>query len=674
MARYCDVSLLVLGGGTDDPEHRRAYQPFCKRVFFHRLPDQVEADYDPWRLMPPSPLRFSLPSLTDRISALVDAHGIDIVQLEFAELGAHVRRIDRARTVLTEIDIGFSTQKRQRALDIGRRFHATERVGSGAIDGLRQERFEILACEAADQVHCMSDDDRDLLAARLTTSAHLYVIPNGVDTEIFRPGPAAGRRGVLFLGSFPHLPNLDAFEHLVNEIWPVIRRRQPDAALTVAGARPPDSVVAWNGRNGINIVGEVDDVAPLYRKHRVLIVPLRAGSGTRLKILEAMSSGLAVVSTTIGAEGLALSSPPEVVIADEPEEMATEVVTLLSAADETIEAIGRRGRSRVEANYDWELIADDLHRAHSELMAMDSKASPLTVTAADPFPREGEPAVSVIIPTSADDVLSGSLLEGLARQDFQPAFEIICVDLDSPEETLLEWRSSRIRVISVRGSAPNQGAALNAGAAAARGRTLVFTSAHAIPADNQWLARLTTPFDHEDAPSAVQGGITAQLVDGAPAHNPSFTRESARWREAHGGLEFSAVNAAMTRKVWERFPFPPHTLLADRAWQRVAADHEFLILPCLAAAVRLVRQDTVGALVRASMDEGRAWRDLGIRYSALECWTDVFHTHPSIGEDGEPTAALVRGHKIFGILRPIGIYLGNRLTTSRSMPGRYTAS
>ena len=663
MARANDVSLLVLGGGTDDPEHRGAYEGICERVFFHRLPDRFEVTHDPWHLMPPSSLRFSHPTVTDRISALVDAHAFDIVQLEFAELGAHVRRLDRARTVLVEHDLGFKTQQRQRALEFGRRFDADERVGSGVVDGLRQKRFEILACEAADQVHCMSDEDRKILASQLWSSAHLRVIPNGVDTEIFQSGPAENRRGALFLGSFPHLPNLDAFEHLVNEIWPAIRRRQPDATLTVAGARPPEQVLTWDGRDGIRVVGEVDEVAPLYRDHRVLVVPLRAGSGTRLKILEALASGLPVVSTTIGAEGLNLSAPPKVVIADSPEEMATEVASMLTAADETIEAIGRRGRSFVKATFDWDLIARDLRRAHTELMSPAPPAKTPTITSVDPPTADDRPAVSVVIPTSAEDGPSVGLLDGLAEQDFDQTVEVVCVDLDSPQETLERWRGSKIRVVSVCGPQPNQGVVINAGAAAARGRILVFTSAHAIPADDRWLARLVAPFDHDDAPAAVQGGITAQLLDGAPAHNPSFTRESVGWREAYGGLEFSTVNAAMPRKVWEQYPFPPRVLLADRAWQRIAADHELLILPCLAAAVRYVRQDTAGDLVRASMDEGRAWRSLGIRYTALECWADAVHARPLIGEGGEPTAAVARGHKIFRIFRPIGIYLGNRFTT-----------
>jgi hypothetical protein len=410
----------------------------------------------------------------------------------------------------------------------------------------------------------------------------------------------------------------------------------------------------------------------LYREHRVLAVPLRAGSGTRLKIIEALASGLPVVSTTIGAEGLTLSDPPEITIADDPTTMADEVAALLTADDETIDAIGGRGRALALSRYDWAAIAGDLFWAYAELMAQGPAKRPIRVKALDPPSSGQSPVISVIIPTSLGEGLTESLLDGLARQQTEEPFEVICVDSDSPQKDLARWRESGVRVLSVDRSSPNQGATVNAGVAAARGRILVFTAATAIPADQHWLARLITPFDHEDAPAAVQGGITAQLIDGAPAHDPGFTRESQRWRGTHGGFEFSLVNAAMPRSVWERFPFPPHALLAGRAWQRIAAGHNLLILPCLAAAVRDVRQAPIRELVRASIAEGRAWRGLGVRTTAADCWADAVHGLPLIGDDGKPAPAVARGHKHYRVFRPIGLYLGNRFPAPRSGPGRYT--
>jgi glycosyltransferase involved in cell wall biosynthesis len=654
MAEWCDVSLLVRGGGTDDPEQRRAYEPWCERVLFHRIPDDDHgAMDDPWSLLPPSPSRFSFVPVADHIEALVDAHAFDVVQLEYAELGAYVPHCGAARTVLTEIDIGFRTQARQRSLAIGERFDAVDRVGAGTADGLRQERFETLACEAADQVHCMSDDDRDLLAARVRDPSHLRVIPNGVDTSVFRPPAEPSREGALFLGSFPHLPNLDAFELLVNEIWPAVRRRLPDARLTVAGARPPEGVLAWDGRDGIRVVGEVDDVVPLYQRHRTLVVPLRAGSGTRLKILEAMSCGLPVVSTTIGVEGIELSRSPEVVIADPQDEMVDGVVELLEAAPSEVEAAGRRGRELVAERYDWGVIAGDLRRAHGELALRDLPVSAET----EPDP-ESSPDITVVIPTSADEPVSDSLIDGLRRQRSGASNEVVCVDHGSPEEALDALRGMGFRVVSLPGPTFNQGAALNAGARAARGRVVVFIAPRAAPADDDWLARLVAPFDHDDAPAAVQGGITSQLADGTPPHYATFTRESARWRSANGGLEFSTVNAAMRREIWERFPFPPRERLADRAWQRIAGANNLLILPCWAASVRHISDGGVGALLRTSLAEGRAWRRLGSRYSAADLAADILWPRPSMGNEGQSSIPRTVDHLLYGWARSIGLFFG----------------
>jgi glycosyltransferase involved in cell wall biosynthesis len=660
LAESYRVSLLVLGEGTDDPGHREAYGPFCEQVLFHRLPRATDPTCDPFHLLPPAATSFTHRAVTDRISALVDAHQISIVQLEFAELGGHVRRNDGAATALVEHDIGFTTQRRQRALGIGDRFDAGGRIGAGSLDGIRQERFEINACAMADQVHCMSEDDRATMARRLGAADHLRVVPNGVDTRVFAPGPTTARHGALFLGSFPHLPNLDAFEHLMDTIWPEIRLRSPDATLTVAGARPPESVLARHRPAGVRVVGEVDEVAPLYRDHRVLIVPLRAGSGTRLKILEAMASGLPVVSTTIGAEGLTLADPPEVVLADDVDEIAEAVAGLLAADNDEIEARGARGRNLVETHYDWDAVAEDLRRGYADLLTSPSAEPALRVTSVDAPTSGGDPAVTLVVPTSAGNGLARGLLDGLAAQLFDGDIEVVVVDHGSPEDTLDSWRTLGFRVVSVSGSKTNQGATLNAGARIARGRVLVFTTPNAIPASPTWVSDLVAPFDHDRPPAAVQGGITAQLIDGGPAHNPTFTRESERWRRAHGGLEFSLVNAAMPKTVWESFPFPPCDILADRHWQRIAADHELLILPCLAAAVRDVRQETPRNIVRTGIKEGRAWRDLGTRYTVTDCWADAFFGLPAIGGAGKPAPAKSRRHLAYRVLRPLGVYLGNR--------------
>lgn len=663
MAGSGRVTLLVLGEGTDDPGHRDAYDPFCEQVLFHRLPVSTDPGRDPFGLLPPAALRTTHRAVTDRISALADAHEISIVQLEFAELGGHARRLDSAHTVLVEHDVGFTTQERQRALGIGNRFDAADRIGADDLDGIRQERFEIAACAASAQVHCMSVTDRDALAGRLGSARHLRIIPNGVDIGVFAPGPVEDRRGALFVGSFPHLPNLDALEDLVAAIWPEIRRQTPDATLTVAGARPPDGVLALDGRDGISVVGEVDEVAPLYRTHRVLVVPLRAGSGTRLKILEALASGLPVVSTTIGAEGLDLGDPPEVIIADTPEEISAAVSRLLEADDREIEDLGRRGRALAERLYDWDAVAADLRRAHLDLLAGNASPPPRRAVSVDSAGPDESTDVSVVVPASNDGEIGGGLLDGLAAQRIDGSVELVIIEnrAGSVDRNRLPAGS---RVVSIEREAPCQGVALNAGARTARGRILVFTTHNAVPAGDDWLSALVAPFDGGSPPAAVQGGITAQLVDGCPPHDPGFDRISIRWRRRYG-ITFSPVNAAIPREIWRRFPFPPYPSLSGLAWQRIADDHEMLILPCHAAAVRLVSGSEWRTIVRNAVDDGRGWRLIGERYTLADLGHDLFRSRPCFDADGRPAEPDSDGHRRFRRFRPLGLMIGNRLSARR---------
>jgi hypothetical protein len=483
----------------------------------------------------------------------------------------------------------------------------------------------------------MSDHDRDVLAARLGTGGAIRVVPNGVDTQRFAFGPAGGRRGLLFVGSFPHLPNRDAFEYLVEEIWPEIRRRRPEATLTVAGARPPDAVLRRDGRDGVAVAGEVDDLAPLYRSHRALVVPLRAGSGTRLKILEALSSGLPVVSTTIGAEGLALSDPPEVILADGAGSIADAAVRLLDADEAAVDDLARRGRGLVEARYDWNAVAERLRGCLDELLADGRPPRALRVRSADPPATDGEPGISVVIPATSGSAPSDALLGALDDQQVDRPFEILAVDHGCPPEVAAGWRERGIRVVAVDGPAANRGAALNAGAAAAAGRILVFVSPDAIPADRQWLAKLTAPFADERAPAAVQGGVTVQLEDGGVPHRLEFTRESARWRARHDGFAFSTDNAAVPRAIWRQLPFAPRDLLVGHAWQRLLEGHGLLILPCLAAAVRRVAPLEVEEYREACIEEGRAWRRLGERYTFADLRADLRALAPDAGPSPVPS-------------------------------------
>ena len=213
-------------------------------------------------------------------------------------------------------------------------------------------RSEIRACHEASLTIAVSEDDRARLA-EMAPGARVMAAPTGTDVGYFRPNgmPEVANR-LVFSGSMDWYPNEDAMVHFVETTLPLIRREIPDVSLTIVGRRPSAKVKALGELPGIHVTGTVDDVRPHVLEAPVYIVPLRAGGGTRLKIFEALSMGRAVVSTTVGAEGLGLESGQQAILADTPETFSRAVVDLLRDPARRA-ALGAEGRRMVEEHHSW---------------------------------------------------------------------------------------------------------------------------------------------------------------------------------------------------------------------------------------------------------------------------------------------------------------------------------
>jgi polysaccharide biosynthesis protein PslH len=235
----------------------------------------------------------------------------------------------------------------------------------------RMLRFERAALARFDLVLAVSAADRDtflrLYPDALRTPAH--VVQTGVDTGYFVPQATAERRAhLVFTGSMDWLPNEDGMQYFVREILPRIRQVEPDATLSIIGRAPTPAVRRLADDAGIEVTGRVDDVRPHIAAGSVYVVPLRIGGGTRLKIFEAMAMGKAVVSTTIGAEGLPVTSGRNIVIADEPARFAQAVVHMIRDVDAR-RRIEAEARSIVVDRYDWSAVAQDFEEALGRVVA-----------------------------------------------------------------------------------------------------------------------------------------------------------------------------------------------------------------------------------------------------------------------------------------------------------------
>ena len=229
----------------------------------------------------------------------------------------------------------------------------------------RMLRFEARTLARFDGVLAVSDADRETFA-RLYPGAvtqPVHVVPTGVDTEFFRPASSSpGARTLVFTGSMDWLPNEDAMLFFCADVLPLIRREEPEVTLSIVGRTPTPAVARLAQQHGVVVTGRVDDVRPHMANAAVYIVPLRIGGGTRLKIFEAMAMGKAVVSTTIGAEGLPVSDGQHLVLADSAQTFADAVVRLLRNVEQR-RALEAAARTLVVQRYDWAAVAGELDQA-----------------------------------------------------------------------------------------------------------------------------------------------------------------------------------------------------------------------------------------------------------------------------------------------------------------------
>lgn len=351
---YCNEIVAL-------PQPVRTMSARARDTLLSRAPDMALRLYSPEMLA-------ALLELTGR-----SAGGYEVVQVEGIEMAPYMLALQdhtpmpRPRFVYDDHNAEYVLQQRAFTTDV-RRPRRWVAAAYSLIQWRKLAAYERRVCRAADRVVAVSDVDRAALL-RLDPLLDVTVIPNGVDLDFYRPGitpPLADmdRNSLVFTGKMDYRPNVDAVTWFADAVFPLIQAQAADARLYIVGQQPGPSVVALAERPGIVVTGKVPDTRPYIAGAGVYVIPLRIGGGTRLKVLEAMAMGQAVVSTRLGCDGFPFTDGCEVAYADDPPAFAARVVSLLQDRAEAT-GLGRAARAFVEAHYGWDAIVPQLEALYN---------------------------------------------------------------------------------------------------------------------------------------------------------------------------------------------------------------------------------------------------------------------------------------------------------------------
>jgi polysaccharide biosynthesis protein PslH len=380
LARRHDLTAVMLVDNEFDAEEcRRAMQAYCREV--ELVPNPYGRNGLSKRVLQLRSLvstcsferlRVTVPALQRALDRVLRARRFDILNLEFPYLGHY----DLRQAPSGERVPPLVVDSHEIAYDLGRQFARTganlgRRLYAGA-NWRKLRREELGTYRDADGVYlCSAADERRLLDQ--LPEARTAVIPNAADVDYYQPRPTdppPDGRTVLYFGLLSTVPNIDAVTHFVQDIWPRIAEVHPHAWCKIIGGKAPSSLQKLHGAR-VELTGFVSDLRPQLAAAAAVVVPLRLGGGTRLKIVEAMGMGKAIVSTTLGAEGIEAVPGRDLLVEDKPADFAKAVNRLLADPDRAAQ-IGHSARRLAVQRYSWSGAAQALERFYRRILEEDS--------------------------------------------------------------------------------------------------------------------------------------------------------------------------------------------------------------------------------------------------------------------------------------------------------------
>ncbi len=308
-------------------------------------------------------------AMQEAISQLLKKNAYDIIQIESSQM-AGFDYGSSAIVVLDEHNIEYEL--------LYRMFRTEKSWMRRLYNGMEYLKFrheEQQSWERADGCILTSVREEKLLKAHLPDKPTITA-PNGVDIDYFSPSTAQpDANQIVFSGLMNYRPNIDGAQYLVREILPLLSAKHPDIHITLVGMGAGEEVYDLAGPH-VTVTGEVPDVRPYVTQAAVVVVPLRMGSGTRLKVLEGLSMEKAIVSTSLGCEGISVTDGEHLLISDTPQDFADAVTRLIHDRALAV-SLGKQGRTLVKEHYSWVPIIQEMEAFYQKMSGSSRQDSAL---------------------------------------------------------------------------------------------------------------------------------------------------------------------------------------------------------------------------------------------------------------------------------------------------------
>ncbi|MFZ1401063.1 MAG: glycosyltransferase [Candidatus Promineifilaceae bacterium] len=363
LAQACEVSLLSFLelGQSVAADRIGPLAELCERIETVPVPQRTTGKRLQQLLTtrrPDMAHRLYSPAFTARLRQLLQTADFDIVQIEGIELARYLPVVrqgsPRSKIVFDDHNAETELQRRNFLTDLRqpRRWVA---AAYSAEQVRRLRKFERWVCQQADWVTAVSHPDQIHLEKLTNGKTPITVIPNSLDVPQFQLEAAeAIPSDIVFSGKMDYRPNVDAVLWFVAEVWPMVKKERPSTTFTIVGQKPHARLARLKAEPGITLTGWVDRVEPYLAGAKLFILPFRVGSGTRLKLIEAMAAGKAVVSTAVGAEGFPVMDGREIRLVEDGGGFGTAVLHLLNHPQER-QRLGQAAQQFAQ-QYDWRVV------------------------------------------------------------------------------------------------------------------------------------------------------------------------------------------------------------------------------------------------------------------------------------------------------------------------------